>query len=265
MMNRPQALPYLVGLVLLVCSPSFVRAQADQLERQPYQAKKGLFYASFATWSGVKIYGWSRKSSALSKPLDPDALWAIDRQILERTPDPGASKLSDVVLGGAMLAPLGLMIVHKSRWRELLFITAQGFLIENTLSQLTKHIARRPRPGVYRQAENPFGRELHPNSTRSFYSGHASTTAYFAVTTARIYSVLHPDNPTKYAFWGGAGIITAGVSALRVRSGKHFVSDVVVGSLVGGTLGVLVPALLHTDRIFLGPVSTEGLSLVWTF
>jgi hypothetical protein len=46
--------------------------------------------------------------------------------------------------------------------------------------------------------------------------------------------------------WAGGFATAAAAANLRVRAGKHFYSDVVIGSAVGVAIGYVVPAL-HAD------------------
>jgi hypothetical protein len=65
------------------------------------------------------------------------------------------------------------------------------------------------------------------------------------------------------ALWWGAMMGGAAATAhLRVRAGKHFYSDVVVGALVGSAIGILVPRL-HGSRYTpeLAEVSAGGAGL----
>jgi membrane-associated phospholipid phosphatase len=44
--------------------------------------------------------------------------------------------------------------------------------------------------------------------------------------------------------YGAAALYTVGVGSFRVAAGKHYVSDVATGALVGAAVGILVPRLI---------------------
>jgi membrane-associated phospholipid phosphatase len=50
--------------------------------------------------------------------------------------------------------------------------------------------------------------------------------------------------------WGAAAIIPAVVAYFRIKAGKHFLTDNLVGYAVGATVGVLVPRLHQTGEGF---------------
>ena len=50
--------------------------------------------------------------------------------------------------------------------------------------------------------------------------------------------------------WGVAAAVPAVVAYFRVRAGKHFLSDNLVGYAVGATVGVMVPRLHRNNSVF---------------
>ena len=55
----------------------------------------------------------------------------------------------------------------------------------------------------------------------------------------------HPDAriSAKIGIWAFAASIPAVTGYLRIRGGKHFPTDTIVGYLVGGLVGIGIPAL----------------------
>ena len=47
--------------------------------------------------------------------------------------------------------------------------------------------------------------------------------------------------------WTTAALLPAATGFFRYKAGKHFPSDVIVGYVVGATVGVLIPHLHKTD------------------
>jgi hypothetical protein len=80
----------------------------------------------------------------------------------------------------------------------------------------------------------------------SFYSGHAALSFAAAVSGSYLYARRTPDARARALMWGvELGLATA-TANLRVRAGRHFYSDVLVGALLGSAAGVAVP-LLHSE------------------
>lgn len=94
-----------------------------------------------------------------------------------------------------------------------------------------------------------FPRELRKNgnSRNAFYSGHVANAAASTFFMVKVYSDYHPEiGGKKYLLYGAATIPPLLISYLRVKSLFHFPSDCLVGLIIGGAVGVLVP---ETHRI----------------
>jgi len=106
------------------------------------------------------------------------------------------------------------------------------------VKNLVNYFVPRYRPYVYTGgAENVDPLEVD----RSFPSGH--TTFAFAAATAGVvlFDAYAPRSPYLVPFAIASYGIAAATATLRVTSGMHFVTDVVVGALIGAMFGYLVP------------------------
>ncbi len=170
----------------------------------------------------------------------------IDRWTAGRRLD-SVSFASDIALASLVASvPLfDLLDVRLSRggwfeWLEDLLVIGQTVMINLAINQVTKIGMRRPRPRVY---DVPAGDPLlaEPDNFLSFYSGHSSTIFSAGVALGMTYWFRHPESTVRalpMAIAVGAGL---GVASMRVIAGKHFLSDVFVGALLGSVTGVLVP------------------------
>ena len=83
----------------------------------------------------------------------------------------------------------------------------------------------------------------------SFYSGHvanATAATFFAV---KVYSDYHPEiGNKKYLLYGLASLPALFNGYLRVKALAHFPSDALVGFLIGGTFGIVIPELHKTKE-----------------
>jgi membrane-associated phospholipid phosphatase len=187
-------------------------------------------------------------------PGESNKLLSIDRVAVTQTIDPNAARNSNYGLYAAyayaVLDPI-LSGVRDGR-RALLgdaILYAESLAITGALTQATKIGVRRPRPIDYANCGGADPAMPPPGCKAtdlqlSFFSGHASATGTIAGTAT--YLAFVRSGPRSWRPWVTLGVgtaLTAFVSYERVRSGAHFPTDVVMGSLAGAGIGVLVPHL----------------------
>lgn len=159
-----------------------------------------------------------------------------------------ADEFTDKLLLASFASPFFLLLDRPARqnFDNVALIVAQGALINSGLINLTKVLVRRPRPYNY-NLDAPLDTKLSKSAQYSFFSGHAATTAYFSITAARLYNDLHPNSNAGPYVWVGAALLPAAVSYGRMRAGRHFFTDVLVGSVVGTVIALVVPSLHRKD------------------
>jgi undecaprenyl-diphosphatase len=181
------------------------------------------------------------------KPTAPTASTAVllpfDRAAATQTPDLNASLYSNVGLwvaeGFAALDPL--LSGVRYGWDALLVdavIYAESTALTSALTDMVKIAVRRPRPFAYAQPTT-----TNTDAELSFPSGHASGVAAVAATATYLAFVRSPRSPRPWITLAAGTLLTAFVSYERVRAGAHFPTDVMAGSLLGASVGVLVPHL----------------------
>jgi membrane-associated phospholipid phosphatase len=173
--------------------------------------------------------------------FDPLTINQFDRKTTNNW-SPKAAKHSDILGLTAPFFP-ALLFLDKDNHQESRAIGQMYFqsaLLTLSMTDFTKRFVQRARPLMY--ADNAsLGTKGEVSSRYSFFSGHTSMTASQCMLTAKIFSELYPDSDNKKYVWAGAILYPAVVGYLRVRSGKHFPTDVIVGYLVGGLIGYLTP------------------------
>lgn len=165
--------------------------------------------------------------------LEIDARWSQKLRIAER---PGALRVLAAIFahsGDSWFCVIALAIVWwqgDQYWKNWSLNMLGAIIVTAVLVMTLKLVFRRRRPegqwgGIYRRTD--------PNS---FPSGHAARAALMAVLiTAWGPSWLAP-----------IAIVWAPLVALaRVALGVHYISDVVVGALLGTVVSVLAVALLR--------------------
>jgi hypothetical protein len=178
---------------------------------------------------------------------------------------------------GASLAIIFLPGDLESR-ASLCVIYLEGYFLTQGMTSFAKGVTDRYRPFTYKtidqinalkgDAKEQFLTDITGNDIEdSFFSGDASSTAYAFIFTAKAFNDYFPDSKLKYGIWGVSITGTALQAYFRAKSGKHFPTDVIAGSLVGGSIGFLVPHLhkkLEKQGLSLNPTS-YGVSLTYDF
>ncbi|WP_367388262.1 phosphatase PAP2 family protein [Lewinella sp. LCG006] len=155
-----------------------------------------------------------------------------------------AKNLSDQTLFTALGLPVLLLAGKESR-RDIStigFLYIETMLINQGITDLVKVAALRPRPYIFEE-NFPSTQILNSNDRSSFFSGHTSSTATASFFVARVFADYYPQSKLKPYVWGMAAALPALTGYLRIRAGRHYPSDVLVGYLVGGAVGYLVPTL----------------------
>ncbi|PTL81745.1 phosphatase PAP2 family protein [Vitiosangium sp. GDMCC 1.1324] len=174
-----------------------------------------------------------------------------------------ASDWSDVV-GNAVL-PVGMLgaeflmvAASDAPWpwlAEDALIITESLAFSTLVNTAVKYGSARMRPYAYARyvaGENPS--RLSAADLSSFYSGHTSFAFSLVVTVGTLAELR--GYPGRWLVWTVGLPLAALVGSLRMVSDKHYLTDVLVGSLAGSALGVAVPLVLHGRK-----PSPEGVSL----
>src|SRR5690554_2073245 len=169
-----------------------------------------------------------------------------------------ASKLSDIPFAVSFAAPFALLFDDgiNDHTGQFLGLYLETLATTATMYTLTAGLVNRSRPYVYSE-EAPLDRRMKNNGQRSFYAGHVAASATATFFAAKVYNDFNPDSPERIWIWAGAAAIPAGVAYLRIEAGQHFLTDVVLGYVLGAATGILVPELhkRKSDNIQLYPSS----------
>ncbi|MEO6758690.1 MAG: phosphatase PAP2 family protein [Saprospiraceae bacterium] len=210
-----------------------------------------LHWPQEAGWAGGSglVVGVSQLLKPHTPGFTPEQVAALDASRIPRFDryalhhySLSAQHSSDVVLISSIALPLVLLADRNIRRDapEVAVVVGEVFLVNLALTSLTKELVHRPRPFNY-NPEAPLADKLQSDARRSFFSGHTSTTAAMTFATAKIWTDYHQNSNWKPVVWVAAAAIPATVGYLRMRGGKHFLSDVAVGMVVGAASGILVP------------------------
>jgi hypothetical protein len=185
-----------------------------------------------------------------------DILAPLDRQATRlRWERPRlAGRLSDLGLALSFFSALGVpagvgaadhdTAAHLAENVTIILETMSAAMMMN---QITKLIAGRQRPCAH------FGLDLlrpcfsdGSDNNLSSFSGHASFTASLAVASGMVASMR--QYRLAPLVWTTGVILTLSTGYLRLAADKHYLSDVVTGTIIGSTVGFFIPYLFHAPR-----------------
>jgi undecaprenyl-diphosphatase len=148
------------------------------------------------------------------------------------------------------------LFVYKKNWREILLIVFSITLVIVLCDQITSGFCK-PFFHRFRPTHHPDFQEQvktvmnYRGGLYGFISGHAANSFGFAVFTALLFkNRLFTCTILLFALINGYS---------RIYLGVHFISDVIVGALVGGGIGGIVYYLYNASRKKLLKIETANL------
>ena len=219
------------------------------IAQTPYQLKTGRELGILGTaggLNGASAY-FNLKTFVLQEDeinqLDPLKIPGIDRWSVNNF-SRSAQKTSDKFLFGSFALPFLLFLDDTPRRSggEVSLIYLETMLLNWGVTNVTKTMVKRPRPYMYNE-NVPMSYKMKKSAQYSFFSGHTSFTAANSFLAAKMYDDFYPDSKAAPIVWGLAAAIPAFTGYKRIKGGKHFLTDVLVGYAVGAGIGILVPTL----------------------
>jgi membrane-associated phospholipid phosphatase len=227
-----------VTLVILSVSWAFdARADAapDRYRTNAYYGGHGAAVAAMAGGSVVftLMPGGVR---------GPDPCWFPRDYSLRGRESTAASRMSDSLIAVTIATPVAGALGKgiSPRFLNTAVVYAETLSANLLLNSLSKMLFGRPRPYTYRYLDDS---QADDDWYVSFYSGHSSTAFSSAVAGSYLFAESAPNRASRAAMWGVELTLASATAMLRIRAGKHYYSDVLVGMLVGIGLGVGVPVL----------------------
>lgn len=175
-----------------------------------------------------------------------------------------ASRISDVGLALSFLSAFGssagvAAAAHDTpdHLAENATIVLETMSAAMTMNQLTKFFAGRQRPCAHfgLDLDRPCFSDGSDNNLSSF-SGHATFTSSLAVASGMVASMrgyrLAP------VVWTTGVFLTLSTGYLRLAADKHYLSDVVTGTMIGSAVGFFIPYLFHGPYVTNGVASPPG-------
>ena len=254
-----------------------IRELAPVGNNEVYVLKPGIDIPVTAVGMGWSLYAFTKiysKDTSLVPQilaLDKDDIPGFDRSATDHF-DRKAFDVSNTLFYGSMPLPIILLLDKKIRKDagKVALLYLESMSVTGLLYTGSVFINDRYRPYAY-NPNVPMSKRVRGGAKNSFFAGHVALVGTSTFFMAKVYSDYHPESKMRWVFFGLAGLATGTTGYLRYKAGEHFVSDVIIGTMVGTLSGVLIPHWHKNkkanDRLSLVPFygREKGLSLVYRF
>ncbi|MCD6064560.1 MAG: hypothetical protein K0R82_2471 [Flavipsychrobacter sp.] len=204
--------------------------------------------AAWSLYAFTKIYNKDQTPLAEVQALDKNDINSFDRWAAGNYNE-AADNSSDLLFYGSMPLPLALLADREIRQdaAKVGFLYLEAMAITGLLYTGSTYFTNRFRPEAY--SDNiPDQDKTNGGMRNSFFAGHVALVGTATFFTAKVYSDYHPGSTLSYVLYGGAAAATATTIYLRHIAGKHFPSDLIIGTAVGVASGILVPHF-HKNKV----------------
>jgi len=256
----------------------------------PFHLNKKIDLPVSIAASALIIGGFALKtlkpSISMDDLLNPDTsrIPSFDLSAIHQA-NPSYQTASDILEYTAVALPF-LAFVDKrvsGHAPQIMAMYFETLAIDFAAYNMTTALVNRRRPLTYNTdthieqingvdslvADVPLSSKQKGNVLESFFSGHTCNAATATFFGARIFTDLRPHSALVPFVWVAAAGVPAFTAFSRYKAGKHFPSDVVVGYLVGASIGYFVPQLHKYDyleHVSLSPTfENKGLVMTYTF
>lgn len=228
--------------------------------------------AGWSAYAFTKIYSKERSTEEQILSLDVNDINKFDRWAV-RPYSENMGNNSNYIFYGSMALPV-LFLTGKETRKDLFklcFLYLEAMSVTGLLYTGSVYFTNRYRPYAYSD-ETEMSWRTRGGAKNSFYAGHVALTATSTFFMAKVYSDYHPESKVKWIPYTLASIATGATAYLRHRGGRHFPSDIVIGTALGPLVGILIPHF-HKNKLFRETGLTimpftgkvHGLSLVYDF
>lgn len=175
--------------------------------------------------------------------LSREDVWKIDRWAAGNYSEQ-ADNASYIPMFGSFALPFLLMLNENERSHagQLAVLLVESMATTGALYSITAALVHKSRPLVY-NSNVPKEMRMSNDEQRSFFAGHTAATASATFFAAKVFNDFNPDSPLRPYVWTAAALIPATAGYLRLRAGKHFLTDNLVGFAVGAASGILIPEI----------------------
>ncbi len=249
--------PALVALVLLVGARSAAAQSPFALHKTREVALLSTGGALLVT-NFILLAGVDPLTVDEVNALDPNDVNDFDRDSIVPIEK---SRSGDIMVAVSYLLPLSVFARDDTErdWHTIGVMWLEATALNLGLNGVVKTTALRTRPYAY-DPDTPLDDKTTKSARLSFYSGHTASAACNCFFVARVFSEYVENRRAEIAMWTAAAAYPAVTGFLRVDTGHHFRTDIIVGYVAGALAGYLVPEFhrVADDRVGLRPATVGG-------
>jgi len=188
-----------------------------------------------------KIYNKDRSSEEKILSLDKNDIPSFDRHGAD-VYHPKANDIGNLLFYGSMPLPIILMLDKEIRkdGLKIAILYLESMSVTGILYTGSVYLTDRYRPYAY-NPDVPMSKRTRGGAKNSFFAGHVALVGTSTFFIAKVLNDYHPDSKVKWLPFTLAGLATGTTAYMRYRGGEHFLSDIVLGVVVGTLSGILVP------------------------
>ena len=232
---------------LTVDTISINKAQESIQDQEVYNLKPAVDIpltvatAGWSVYAFTKIYSKDPSTAEEILSLNKNDINSFDRWAADVYSDKAARR-SDYFFYGSMPLPIILLADKDIRKdaAKIGFLYLEAMSVTGLLYTGSVYLYDRYRPLAYND-EVPMEERMRGGSQNSFFAGHPALVATSTFFTAKVFADYNPNSKLKWIFYTAAIVGTAGTAYLRHLGGKHFPSDLLIGTTVGTLSGLLIP------------------------
>jgi len=211
-----------------------------------YDLKKDIIIGGLSLGVFVSTFFVENTPSQIPNSLNKNDINDFDRPLMfsyNKTLD----MISDYAVYGILVLPI-LSVMGNANdfnaWLTYGIMYTEAFLLTFGTEDLLKNAIIRYRPYMY-DGGVPAGQEN--DYYNSFPSGSTSLAFLSATFLSTTFSQEYPDSKWKLPVIIGSYSLAVAVSAMRITSGAHFITDVLTGAAIGSFYGWIIP-FLHKNN-----------------
>lgn len=270
-------------LLLCLLSLIFCVSAISQEKSSPYQTdlvKDGIWITTGIGLNALGVLMIQNKAGlteAEVQALDKEDIWKVDRWAAGKYSKKD-DELSYLPFYASFALPIAFLPsdAERNNFGQISVLYLETMATVGAMFTITAGAVHKSRPLVYNE-NLPMKERMDNDAQRSFFGGHVAATSAATFFTAKVFQDFYPESPAIPYVWTGAVAIPAFVSYLRTTSGKHFLSDNLIGFVVGAATGILVPEIhkKSNENLNLYPtasfningtgLNSRGIALSYTF
>ena len=196
-----------------------------------------------------KIYSKDKSTEQKILSLDKNNIPSFDRHGADVYHEK-ANDIGDLLFYGAMPLPVILMLDKEIRKDgiKIALLYLESMSVTGLLYTGSVYLNDRYRPYAY-NSNIPMSQRTRGGAKNSFFAGHVALVGTSTFFIAKILNDYHPESKVKWLPLTLAGLATGTTAYMRYRGGQHFISDILIGTIVGTLSGLLVPHVHKNKNI----------------